>query len=357
MNSTNDGENKYIYVQDDDEMLKIVNDEAVTQQALIAFSATLSILGSATILTQILRNSSNRKTLQQQIVLCMSILDVVAVASIISSDFMYPKDLPRYYLIGGEVFLVSSKFAMGNDVTHYINTFLMQLGLCAILYNAFLATYYLLSIKYHWSDERIKAIAPYIHMTVLVIGFGNAILGYTSDRYEFPVVNRKWYFLNGDIYKGSWLFFSVLWISIIAVTVQTIQMYRYVKQTERSMNQYRRSQRNQSSTMRSELETMIFFQSLLYVGSFYLTWVIPTIGSFIYHYLLGGTNWLLKLNWFLFPLQGFFNTIAYFRPRFLKLKAENSEAKWYVIIGMLLESSLICHFDNFFTTDDKDIFQ
>jgi len=361
MNSTNNTESvesAFIFVQDDDEVIKIVDKAALTQAALITFSCILSMLGSVTIMLQILRNSLNRKTLQQQIVLCISIFDIVAALFAIFSDYMAPKGLLRYYLIDESFFLIPSKSARGNNVTYYINIFLVQLSLCAVLYNVFLATYYLLVTKYKWSEGRIRKSVPYVHTAVLVIGFSNAILGLTSDCYEFPVTASKWYFVNDPTIKSSRMYYCVLWTSIVIITVQQVQMFRYVQQTARAMDQYRSNQTSGMRSERSDMETRVLCQSLLYVGSFYLTWVIPTACVLVFRYYKSFPfkEELMYLAFFIYPLQGFFNTIAFFRPRFLKLKGENPEAKRRVLVWKLLESSLIFRFDSFFTTDNKDIF-
>jgi hypothetical protein len=62
--------------------------------------------------------------------------------------------------------------------------FLGQAGIVgAVLYNAVLATYYLLMLKYQWSTTKLKSTEPYFHAFVLLISWGVAITGLVKHLY------------------------------------------------------------------------------------------------------------------------------------------------------------------------------
>ena len=61
-------------------------------------------------------------------------------------------------------------WAAGNIITCDIASFLGGMGyMGSPLYNCSLVTYYLLQIKYNWSDQRIKVIEKWFHIVPWLI--------------------------------------------------------------------------------------------------------------------------------------------------------------------------------------------
>lgn len=137
-----------------------------------------------------------------------------------------------------------------------------------------------------------------------------------------------------------WLFFyGPLWAVIIIVTVLMIMLTLSVMKDEkeiitlrnRSIEARRKSyieeqedpsdrtgENNNSErrlrktdSFRLERTKKMFYQALLYVGVFYITWIIPTINRFMQ--LIRGSSVfaLLVLSAFLAPMQGFWNWLVY----------------------------------------------
>jgi len=74
------------------------------------------------------------------------------------------------------------------------------------------------------------------------------------------------------------------------------------------------------STARKSHSKKIASQALWYVGSFYLTWIFQSWTRI--SQMVNGSSPFYSIALFaiFFPLQGFFNALVYFRPRYLRLR-------------------------------------
>lgn len=66
-------------------------------------------------------------------------------------------------------------------------------------------------------------------------------------------------------------------------------------------------------------------QSLLYVGAFYVTWLWPTTARIVQLCNTTIPDWLVTLAGCFIPIQGFFNALVYFRPRYNKCSKQHKE--------------------------------
>lgn len=130
------------------------------------------------------------------------------------------------------------------------------------------------------------------------------------DRFEYgchlaPPDNFEW--------KNMWkvLFFSVCPIgcSILFITCSMIYLYWRVRGKARASSQWRMSQ----GSRRKKVENQVFWQALLYTGSFYVTW--PIVFAVYVGNVDKETNSYIfaALVSFLAPLQGFNNFLVYAR--------------------------------------------
>lgn len=71
----------------------------------------------------------------------------------------------------------------------------------------------------------------------------------------------------------------------------------------------------------TSLQDQVFWQSILYLGAFYLSWTVLLTAIFVSSPLTKGTPtsmyYFYVITLTLAPLQGFWNCIIYFRPRFI----------------------------------------
>ena len=87
------------------------------------------------------------------------------------------------------------------------------------------------------------------------------------------------------------------------------------------------------STARKSHSKKIASQALWYVGSFYLTWIFQSWTRIAQ--MVNGSSpfYAIALFAIFFPLQGFFNALVYFRPRYLRLR-ETSDNRCSVFMKM-----------------------
>ena len=131
-------------------------------QIVQKIGAVLSCMGSSYILQDVLRDPNKRtKSIYHRLMVGVSTMDMI------SSFFIYfigSWAMPKGTWI----------WAVGNIITCDIAAFLGGIGyIGSPLYNCSLATYYLLQLKYGWSERRMKAIEKWLHIvpwTVAVVG-------------------------------------------------------------------------------------------------------------------------------------------------------------------------------------------
>ena len=152
--------------------------------------------------------------------------------------------------------------AAGTEQTCTATGFLRQgCMLSSILYSAFLTLFFLLVVKYGWSERRlVRQVEPLLHAVALSLGWGAAVAGLVLDLYapyqwgcgvvayppgctqsykatpENPATCTKGD--NAGIYSWAfataWIWATFLWL-IIAMTC----IYQSIRQKERKSEQYR----------------------------------------------------------------------------------------------------------------------
>jgi len=126
-------------------------------------TSALSLAGSAYILTDVLSNKQKRHMVYPTLMTCLSISDAIASVGYFFSTWPIPSDTqgPMWG-------------AVGTTGTCTAQGFFVQLGILSPLYNVALSLYYLLLIKYNWSEERLRSIQLPIHAAILTFSFGTA---------------------------------------------------------------------------------------------------------------------------------------------------------------------------------------
>lgn len=148
------------------------------QQAIIAivpkFSASLSIMGSSCIIAECLwRDQRKLGRVYHRLLLTMSIYDVIESAWNFCSTWPIPR--------GTE----GVAFAAGNVTTCTIQGFILEFGLAIPILNMCLSIYYLLVIKYSWSENKIRKRAePWFHGVSLSVALSFAIAGIPMKLYS-----------------------------------------------------------------------------------------------------------------------------------------------------------------------------
>ncbi len=148
-------------------------------------SSVFSLCGSVAILSECFYFERNRlKRVYNRLLCTMALFDILESIWNFISSWAIPEG--------------RAAFAVGNELSCTVQGFFLQLGLTSPILNAFLSWYYLLVIRYNWSEEKIKEKAePWIYGVSLLIGFGTSVAAIPLNLY-YPsgfwcwIANDQW---------------------------------------------------------------------------------------------------------------------------------------------------------------------
>jgi hypothetical protein len=145
-------------------MVSLTNQHKLALFWLQKISCSLSSMGSIMIISQVLRNPSNRRKPQQRLVMGLSVSDLGSSMNWLLSPLLMPANSGYMW-------------AIGNQATCSMQGFFSTLFvLSAVLYMCSLQLMYLLAIKYGWTETRMRKQAePYMHAVPWCLGVATAI--------------------------------------------------------------------------------------------------------------------------------------------------------------------------------------
>jgi len=324
--------------------------------ALAIFKMVLSIpslLGSAFIIQHIVRSEARRQRVFSRLMLGMSLMDLIFAVYSSVGPLPCPQD-PNTFLAHGTW---ASCEAFG---------FLGQASqMSSMLYNAGLALYYLLTIRYQWPESQSKRwIEVPIHLVCFVVGWGTALAALVLDLYNPSAAGCGIYaypigcdFLPGmECLRGKnaasyqlGLFLYAAWAMSAFMAVCMLFIYAQVAKTEQTTVRFRRAsssylsgnplQEQDQRRMRiTSLRRGFATQALLYCLAFVLTWVFRVSGAMIVEYRNPPVFYypIALLSVSMASLMGFFNACIYIRPRYLRYRRqEERRIRQRVILGEL----------------------
>ena len=194
----------------------------------------------------------------------------------------------------------------------------MSIG--TLMYNCCLSLYYLLVIKYGWSNDKVaKKVEPLMHCFsigfALITGFillatksfnpagWDCYISSTPPLCE--VTNTCVRGGNASLYRDIFWFWPV-WITISWLTISMLMIFLKIRNLEKRMAQYSGGTSNSN-------QKKFAWQSFFYVGSMILTWILAS-SMHVYMKVTGNfpSFWLLLFATTMVPSQGFFNAVIYF---------------------------------------------
>jgi hypothetical protein len=126
---------------------------------------------------------------------------------------------------------------------------------------------------------------------------------------------------DANLKNGSWLLSVLSFFRRLTSKTErhgdSMETTEITDTTNGGITQNKAAPRSKKPTKKTSLEDQVFWQSCLYLGAFYLSWTLILIACIASLYPEGN----LKLYPFyltaliLSPLQGFWNSVIYFRPR------------------------------------------
>jgi hypothetical protein len=140
------------------------------------FTAIASVVGSSLIIhdvIQIRRNRSDSLSTRHRLLAGMSVCDILSSSAWFLTSWPIPEDFPF------------GIWNAGTERTCSAQGFFIQLGIGAVIYNACLALFYLLVVRYGWKDAYIaKRVEPWMHFAAVAFALSAGVTGLALDLYN-----------------------------------------------------------------------------------------------------------------------------------------------------------------------------
>jgi len=288
---------------------------------LLICAATLSLLGSCTIVFKILRGLARNQTTTpyDRIILGLSSCDIIASITYAIGPFLLPRETSLRV------------WSFGSPGTCQALGFFNQFScIGAMYYNFILSFYYLLTVRFGVKRKEFqRKYELWMHLSALFFPI-SALIGYLGQWYaEQDLATSCWAkeAVVGYILGGVPV--AVIFLTLI---INNMVIYAYVRKTLNLNNGSPESSTGPTITLvQKHLKNEAATQGFLYVGSFFVT-VTPVFTIQVLGGILGYTKDdqgdiypLLVLNSMVLPLQGFFNVYIYLRPMYTRFRAANPD--------------------------------
>lgn len=297
------------------------------------FLSPFSILGSLAIINRIVRfdrheiDASSRIT-YHRLLLAISICDVLGSGAYGFGVLPVPRETGLEGARGTTATCTAQGF--------FINTFVTGV----LFYNAGLMIYFLVTIRYGWTEAFVaRRLEPIIHFVAIFLPLGQSISGLFLEIFN-PIGFGAFCFVSpypvlcgvfdnactrGLAAKRLYTAFCTIpeAISLAIIYVSITLIYCTVR------SQARRALAivgNQDSIR--ALTKSVAIQSLIFAMIFFNTWVYAALSPLLVitvkqaPALIKSEYILTVLTAVFLPLQGFFNFFTYIRPRFVRLRNE-----------------------------------
>jgi hypothetical protein len=246
------------------------------------FTPIASIVGSSLIIRDVIlliKNRSDDLSTRHRLLAGMSICDILSSSAWFLTSWPIPEDTP---------FVL---WNIGTKQTCSAQGFFVQLAIGTVLYNACLAMYYLLVIRYGWKNEYIgKHVEPWMHFVVVGFALSTGVAGlalnvFNSNGYictisSYPRFCNESSFENKgstNCIRGAYanVYWVAFWILpacciLVFLAVSLFLVYWKIRTIESG-----------SSRFQGLLQHRFALQSFMYVGAMSITWG-PLIGLYIY---------------------------------------------------------------------------
>lgn len=214
-------------------------------------AAIISMIGSYIVIREVLVDHRQRRGKAiPRILLEMCIADLLFSSGWFLATWPSPSDVENLW------------HNVGNIATCNFQGFLLQFGLTASpLFNIFLATFYLLMVRYNWTDARLQKLEWWVHGGVWIFSLACSIFpiflglynnAWTVCWFESVPAGCKDSYRYGDeatcvrgdnawIYAVAFTVFPVLICVFLSFVIMGM-IYSFVRKTEKRMSRYAGSQ-------------------------------------------------------------------------------------------------------------------
>ena len=267
------------------------------------FSGALSIFGASWIIFEVLRDRKKRGMVYHRLLLSISVIDALTSVAWFMSTWPIPSDVDGLYA------------NIGNDQTCNAQGWFIQLKAANPFYNTFLSLYFVLVVKFGWTEEKVKSIEPLMHATAILMALGTSTVSLALDL--FGNANLWcWIEKQHSLYR-MFFFYIWYWASLVAVTLSMGLLYWTVRSQERASRDFSVAKRKNTSKVAT--------QAVLYIGAYYLTALFATIVRVMQAYSDSVPFWAILCMTIFYPAQGLMNFLIYIRPRYCRYRQNHPD--------------------------------
>jgi hypothetical protein len=248
------------------------------------FTAIASVVGSSLIIRDIIllrKNRSDEISTRHRLLAGMSVCDILSSSAWFLTSWPVPEDTPF------------GLWNVGNQQTCTAQGFFTHLAIGTVIYNACLALYYLLVIRYGWKNKYIaKRIEPWMHFIAVGFALSTGVVGLALDLFNpfgyacamtaYPPFCTQSYenkgptnCIRGDnvrIYQIAFWLAPVCCV-IVFLAVSMFLVYWKIRTIEAGSSHFQSQPRR--------MQKHFAMQAFLYVGAMFITWG-PLIGMIIH---------------------------------------------------------------------------
>jgi len=231
-------------------------------KAFAILSLIRALLLAGLIVFDILKiKRDNKEKIHHRLLLGLSCSDIIAFICHFMSSWPIPNGtMPPVF------------GAIGNVATCKTQGFLVQLSIASPLYNAALSVYYLLVIRFQFSEDDSRKYEPWLHGISIIVSLFTAIVGLAFDLYTEATFGC--WIASSRLRSNAFIFQIFMWLiplslCMVLITLSQIAIVTQVREAERGSRRF-------STLRRRSWSEQVFWQ----VSSFA---VIIRIRS---HYLL-----------------------------------------------------------------------
>jgi hypothetical protein len=253
------------------------------------FTAMASVVGSSLIIRDVIQ-IRNKKfsalSTRHRILVGMSVCDILSSLALFMTSWPVPEEIPM------------AVWNVGTKQTCAAQGFFMQLSIGTVLYNACLALYYLLVIRYGWKDEYIaKRVEPWMHFIALAFTLCTGAAGLALDLFNpmvytctitpYPPFCTQSYenkgptnCIRGDnahIYLVAFRFLPACCV-MVWLAVSLFLVYWKIRTIESGSSRFQ----GQPGRMQQRFA----LQASMYVGAMFIAWG-PRIGLLVHKQIAG----------------------------------------------------------------------
>jgi len=296
---------------------------------------------------EVLRDAKKMTMVYHRLLLAMSIGDVVLSFTLFLGSWPIPYETENVFM------------AFGNTATCSAQGFFLQLGIISQFYNAYLAVYYVLVIKYNKKERHLQKMEKFVHWITWLFSVATAIAGLVLNQYNsanlwcwiapFPedCDNVDMECTRGNkasFYRFAFFYAWVIPVLVVVMVCMCIVMYS-VHQQQKRLKRYAGSSFNNLK--------QVAIQAMWYIVSFFLTTAFNSTTRII-QATTGKTHFpIILLMVIFFPLQGWWNFLIYLRPRYAAYRKKNPEWSFASAIRQSFRRGLfLCCRKNF--TDEEN---